>query len=878
MGSNGEQDPKGKFLSDDESSSDESSDEESENESEIMPSLFQPQSASDKDSSDKDSSDQNASDKDASDKDSLEKDSSDKDSSDKESSDRELQPYRNDNYSSHNTPGRQELRHRFLKENVDNWSWTSTPARTETCCRPEAIPLPQTPMGVQQEDVISESPMSEKLKTVFPTMKAGDKVKMKIFGQPWTDIQLTSRGGRPKGVNKYHWNAVDLEVSQEFGVHFDRLENFRIVPEPSLVRNTDIRTVERSPTRNNDFEYISNSENIPEDVTSTVQVHNSSEMTSNLSPEAQEWQFVERQVPEETDAHVSAGICNENARGSETEIRLLSDSTEERLNATMTNHIFLEVTRDRYKEPIVRDAMAKELKNWIDEDVFKEVDNVGQNILSTRWVINEKIDKDDPTKRICKARLVVRGYEEDQMCEVNDPIPATESQVRRTDSPTAEKRSIWILLNISVNMSWEVQSIDIKSAFLKSDALDRQLYVRPPIEVRKRNKIWLLMKPAYGLRDASRCWYQKLKEEILATNCKQSSLDSAVFYYYEDGKLQGAILIHVDDMLFAGSHIFGNRVISKLKALFTTSREESRMFTYVGLKVQQEGNIILLDQQRYTENIDLPEFSRNSREKSDLLSTKEATQYRSLVGQLIWLVTQSRPDLYFPVIKCSTRAKKPTLEDMLNAMRITRLAKANPIKIKISALGDLSKNIILLCFTDASYGSLNEKVDSTAGHIIYLSNGRQCSLVSWNTSKIKNVVTSAMEAETMALIKGVKEVMYVRQMISEIIEQDVESTKIFIGVYCDNAALVKHIMSDLQSQDVQLRKHIAWLREKSMGNKLFIKWLKGEHNIADLMTKERSHTAEAFQEALIGVLPALNPEFMEMMESSRAGPSGRTKI
>jgi hypothetical protein len=553
-------------------------------------------------------------------------------------------------------------------------------------------------------------------------------------------------------------------------------------------------------------------------------------------------------------------------------MQLLSDSTEERLNVTMVNHIFLEVTRDRYKEPIVRDAMAKELKNWVDDDVFQEVDDIGQKRLSTRWVINEKIDKDDSSKRICKARLVVRGYEEDQLREENDPVPAT-------DSPTAEKRSIRIFLNIAVNMSWEVQSIDIKSAFLKSNALERLLYVNPPREVKSKDKIWLLKKPAYGLCDASRCWYQKLKEEILATNCKQSSLDNAVFYFYDDGKLQGVILIHVDDMLFAGTQTFCDNVIEKIKALFTTSREESRMFTYVGLKVQQEGHTILIDQQRYTENIDLPDFVKNGRNKGDLLSSNETTQYRRLVGQLIWLVTQTRPDLHFPVIKCSTRANKPTVEDMLNAMRITGLAKGNPIRIKISALGNLSNNLILLCFTDASYGSLNEKVGSAAGHIIFLSNGVNCSLVSWNTTKIKNVVTSAMEAETMALIKGVKETLYIRQLMSEIIEEDVDSTRIFIGIYCDNSALVKHIMGDLQSQDVQLRKHIAYLREKAIGHKLYIHWLKGEHNIADQLTKEKSHTSERFLLSLKGILPAVRHEFMEMMNSSRTdrGPSESTR-
>ena len=75
----------------------------------------------------------------------------------------------------------------------------------------------------------------------------------------------------------------------------------------------------------------------------------------------------------------------------------------------------------------VLEAKQKELKNWIDHDVYEEVEDKGQNCISVTWVITEKTSDG---KQIVKARLVARGYEE----EDKDSL--------RTDSPTISKDNL----------------------------------------------------------------------------------------------------------------------------------------------------------------------------------------------------------------------------------------------------------------------------------------------------------------------------------------------------------------------------------------------------------------------------------------------------
>ena len=55
-------------------------------------------------------------------------------------------------------------------------------------------------------------------------------------------------------------------------------------------------------------------------------------------------------------------------------------------------------------------AKDTELENWKQNEVVEEVDCEGQPLISTRWVITEKVKNDEV---ITKARLVARGFEED---------------------------------------------------------------------------------------------------------------------------------------------------------------------------------------------------------------------------------------------------------------------------------------------------------------------------------------------------------------------------------------------------------------------------------------------------------------------------------
>lgn len=130
------------------------------------------------------------------------------------------------------------------------------------------------------------------------------------------------------------------------------------------------------------------------------------------------------------------------------------------------------------------EAKTSEIKSWIQNDVFEEVDDNGQKCISTRWVCTLKATENG---LIPKARLVARGFEELQVLEL------------QKDSPTCASESLRLLVAVSCQKQWKLHSMDIKSAFLQGLELCRDIFIKPPPEANSTGTLWKLRKCVYGL-------------------------------------------------------------------------------------------------------------------------------------------------------------------------------------------------------------------------------------------------------------------------------------------------------------------------------------------------------------------------------------------
>ena len=114
------------------------------------------------------------------------------------------------------------------------------------------------------------------------------------------------------------------------------------------------------------------------------------------------------------------------------------------------------------------------------------------------------------------------------------------------------------------------------------------MYVRPPDDIKKEVKVWKLLKPFYGLDDASRKFYLKVKETLKELGSKTLPGDDAFYHENRDRNLLGVNLSHVDDFTIAGDEEFIKRIIREISEKFTVSKVEENAIRYTGLDIRAE--------------------------------------------------------------------------------------------------------------------------------------------------------------------------------------------------------------------------------------------------------------------------------------------------
>ncbi|CAL4068308.1 unnamed protein product, partial [Meganyctiphanes norvegica] len=189
--------------------------------------------------------------------------------------------------------------------------------------------------------------------------------------------------------------------------------------------------------------------------------------------------------------------------------------------------------------------------------------------------------------------------------------------------------------------------VDVKSAYLQGDPIERTVYLKPPKDF-DDDTLWLLKKTVYGLCDAARAWYSRMVKALQELGGLQCSLDMSMFYWRQDGHLDGMLCLHVDDILYCGSQNFNDTIITSLQKQFRVGSSAEASFTYLGVDFKSYTDGITVDQTQYISSISpSPITMARQSNKDSCLSVKEIADFRSLVGQLNWVATQTRPDVAF---------------------------------------------------------------------------------------------------------------------------------------------------------------------------------------------------------------------------------------
>lgn len=264
--------------------------------------------------------------------------------------------------------------------------------------------------------------------------------------------------------------------------------------------------------------------------------------------------------------------------------------------------------------------------------------------IGCKWVYKIKHNSDGSIERF-KARLVSKGYNQIKGFDYSD-----------TFSPLAKLTTVRLVLALASIHSWHVYQFDVNNAFLHGE-LHENVYmvIAPGVTTSKPNQVCKLAKSLYGLKQASRQWYEKLASLLTAHGYQLADSDHSLFVKSINSNLT-ILLVYVDDVILAGNSISEITSIKHILHHAFKIKDLGILKYFLGLEVAYFAKGITLCQRKYC--IDLLNDSGLIGSKpastpsdpsiklcmNDAEPFPDIPTYIRLIGRLIYLNT-TRPDI-----------------------------------------------------------------------------------------------------------------------------------------------------------------------------------------------------------------------------------------
>ena len=491
---------------------------------------------------------------------------------------------------------------------------------------------------------------------------------------------------------------------------------------------------------------------------------------------------------------------------------VLYSSKQESLKASSTSALIgkkrkeATATEIRAYQKQFLEAKQLECKSWLDE-VFDLVDTRKiqvRNWVTGRWVLTLKRDKDGNFLKT-KARWVLRGFQDKQK---ND---------QQTDSPAASRSGFRLAIQAASHKGWNIFHMDLKTAFLQGEAYDqsRDIICQIPPEMGYPPHIGARMKkPAYGLNDAPRRWWnildsalrsyglvptradrctyvcygKQLPKPALVSEKKSSTtfdLEGAVDYLMDpvsgnnakNRQVHGALSLHVDDLLMTGDDVFEKEIMGRLRKDFQVVSEDKNDCLFVGQCIQwkqddKHGWYINVHQNVAIDKLQEITFHKHLKDDTPL-TPQMHTAYRTVLGQTNWLQSRTQFHIGYQFSRCASKASSPTIEDVRAINKTVRIIKSIPLSMRFWPLRGKTR---IVGYPDASYRN-NEDKSSQRAHGIFFAEQRDLrqgssnsrgSLVDYETHKITATTMSTTVAELRGLMRCCGSALFLRGLWSDI--------------------------------------------------------------------------------------------------------------
>lgn len=204
-------------------------------------------------------------------------------------------------------------------------------------------------------------------------------------------------------------------------------------------------------------------------------------------------------------------------------------------------------------------------------------------------------------------------------------------------------------------------------------------------------------------------------------------------------------------------------------------------------------------------------------------------EYQKLVGQLLYISVNTRPDISAAISILSRKVSNPHQVDWNELKRVTRYLKGTKnLWLRLSNNAECAG---LVGHADADWAECRTDRKSNSGFVFKFNGGT----VSWACRKQSCVSLSTAEAEFVALAEASQEALWLRRLLDDL----GEDTTVMIGE--DNQSCLKMLDSEKFSNRT---KHVAtkfhFIRDLRQSKEIFYQYCPTEQMVADLLTKPLS--------------------------------------
>ena len=495
-------------------------------------------------------------------------------------------------------------------------------------------------------------------------------------------------------------------------------------------------------------------------------------------------------------------------------------------------------------------AIEEELAALSQKSVFiEEQPPAGVQPIPAKLVLNIKRDQKGEIEKY-KARLVAKGFYQAEGVDYDEIF-----------APTADRVTLRVLLSIASTMRLIIDQIDVRTAFLNGDLVE-QVYLRLPSEL--GGKVWRLQKALYGLKQAARAWHDKLRTEMKKYGFQCSEHEPCLFIYTNNGE-HTFVMVHVDDALIVGPRHGVDEAKALIAQMFDTKDIGTASY-FLGLEIERTNDSEYhLSQKRYTQDL-LRSFEMNDCKVKttpfpfgDRLSKQDSTplsknnRYAELIGSLLYLSVNTRPDIAYPVGVLSRFMSCPTQRHWEAGKRVLRYLQGTAGKALCFRSADGSHKEVVQrmhamkadLYTDADFASDIDQRRSTSGVVLML-NG---TAVLWGSKMQKIVATSTTEAEYIAAAMGIKEALWVRKLLAELCGS--------IPPVCLNVdnqaalALIRQPTAGKSGRTKHIDVQYHFIRERYQRGDVQVKFVPTDKQLADMFTKQLPGPAYTEQVSLV---------------------------